>query len=86
MLGVMAAQKQADGTGGWALPLGPKKRVHMGDIRCQGYRGDARVLRGPHHLGAESRDAISLADKVAGRQPTKFAAWARANFAVPAAA
>ena len=31
--------------------------------------------------------AISdLANRVAGRQPTKFAAWARANFPIPAAA
>jgi uncharacterized protein YbjT (DUF2867 family) len=38
------------------------------------------------YLGADSRDAIALANRVAGRQPTKFAAWARANFALPAAA
>ena len=38
------------------------------------------------YLGADSRDAITLANKVAGRQPTKFAAWARANFAIAAAA
>jgi uncharacterized protein YbjT (DUF2867 family) len=38
------------------------------------------------YLGADSRDAIALANKVAGREPTKFAAWARANFAIPAAA
>jgi hypothetical protein len=38
------------------------------------------------YLGADLRDAITLANKVAGRQPTKFAAWARANFAIPAAA
>ncbi len=38
------------------------------------------------YLGAESRDAIALANKVAGRQPTKFAAWSRANIAVPQAA
>ncbi len=38
------------------------------------------------YLGADSRDAIALANKVAGRQPTKFAAWARANFTTPAAA
>jgi uncharacterized protein YbjT (DUF2867 family) len=38
------------------------------------------------YLGADSRDAISLANKVAGRQPTKFAAWARENFAIAAAA
>jgi len=38
------------------------------------------------YLGADSRDAITLANRVAGRQPTKFAAWARANFAIPAPA
>jgi uncharacterized protein YbjT (DUF2867 family) len=38
------------------------------------------------YLGSDSRDAIALANKVAGRQPTKFAAWARANFPIPAAA
>jgi uncharacterized protein YbjT (DUF2867 family) len=38
------------------------------------------------YLGADSRDAIALANKVADRQPTKFAAWAQANFAIPAAA
>ena len=38
------------------------------------------------YLGSDSRDAIALANKVAGHQPTKFAAWAKANFAIPAAA
>jgi uncharacterized protein YbjT (DUF2867 family) len=38
------------------------------------------------YLGGDSRDAIALANQVAGRQPTKFAAWARANVAIPAAA
>ncbi|MBU6478565.1 MAG: NmrA/HSCARG family protein [Xanthomonadaceae bacterium] len=38
------------------------------------------------YLGSDSRDAIALANKIAGRQPTKFAAWAKANFALPAAA
>jgi len=38
------------------------------------------------YLGADSRHAITLANRVAGRQPAKFAAWARANFAIPAAA
>jgi len=38
------------------------------------------------YLGSDSRDAIALANKVAGRQPTKFSAWARANFTIPAAA
>jgi uncharacterized protein YbjT (DUF2867 family) len=34
VLGVMAPQKQSDGTLGWALPIDPKVRgIHMGDIR-----------------------------------------------------
>ena len=37
------------------------------------------------YLGSDSRDAIALANKIAGQQPTKFAAWAKANFAIPAA-
>src|SRR5881392_1900064 len=32
-VGMMAPQKQADGTTGWALPIDPKVRgIHMGDI------------------------------------------------------
>jgi len=38
------------------------------------------------YLGSESHHAIALANKVAGRQPTKFAEWAKAKFAIPAAA
>jgi uncharacterized protein YbjT (DUF2867 family) len=38
------------------------------------------------YLGADSRDAIALANKISGRQPTKFAVWSRTNFAIPAAA
>lgn len=148
LLGVMAPQKQADGTVGWALPLDPEKRViHMGDITELGQVvvgafaqpefaghgehlplvGDfmsfneivATLNRQGHkfsfkqvpqdvfagwfpgakevaemlayfeahtYLGSDPRDAIALANKVAGRQPTKFAAWARANFAIQAAA
>ena len=32
------------------------------------------------YLGSDSHDEIALANKIAGRQPTKFATWARANF------
>ncbi len=32
------------------------------------------------YLGTDSRGQIGLANKVVGRQPIKFAAWARANF------
>jgi uncharacterized protein YbjT (DUF2867 family) len=38
------------------------------------------------YLGSDSRDAIALANKVAGYQPTKFAAWAQSKFKVSAAA
>jgi hypothetical protein len=38
------------------------------------------------YLGADSRDAIALANKLAGRQPTKFAAWAQTHFETRAAA
>jgi len=35
------------------------------------------------YLGSDSRDQIALANKIAGRQPTKFSAWARVNFPAP---
>jgi uncharacterized protein YbjT (DUF2867 family) len=38
------------------------------------------------YLGLNSGDAIALANKVAGAQPTNFSAWSRANFAIPEAA
>jgi uncharacterized protein YbjT (DUF2867 family) len=147
LIGLMAPQKQADGTVGWALPLDPERRViHMGDITELGRlvagafaqpelagRGEHLALVGdflsfneiittlnqqgnplsfkqvprevfagwfPHadgiatmlayfeahtYLGSDSRGAITLANQVAGQQPTKFAAWAKANFAIPAA-
>ena len=37
------------------------------------------------YLGTDYRNAIALANKVAGQQPTSFAAWAEANFEIPAA-
>jgi uncharacterized protein YbjT (DUF2867 family) len=148
LLGVMAPQKQADGTAGWALPLDPERRViHMGDITelgrivvgafahpelaghgehlplvgdflsfneiiatldrqgsklsfrrvprevfagwFPGAEGVAAMLayfEAHTYLGSESHDAIALANRVAGQQPTKFAVWARTNFAAPAAA
>jgi len=36
------------------------------------------------YLGSPSHDRIALANKVAGRQPSKFPAWARVNFPVRA--
>ena len=141
---LLAPQKQADGTMGWALPLDPEQRViHMGDITELGHivvgafaqpqlagNGEHLPLVGDFlsfnevvvtlnrlghkfsfkqvpqelfagwfpgakevaemlayfeahtYLGADSRDAITLANRIAGREPTKFAAWARANFAI----
>jgi uncharacterized protein YbjT (DUF2867 family) len=35
------------------------------------------------YLGSDSRDQIALANKIAGRQPAKFSAWAQANFSAP---
>ena len=32
------------------------------------------------YLGSDSRDQIALANKVAGRQATKFSAWSKVNF------
>src|SRR3984957_14546183 len=37
------------------------------------------------YLGADLREAIALANRVAGQHPTKFAAWARTQFTIPAA-
>jgi uncharacterized protein YbjT (DUF2867 family) len=34
------------------------------------------------YLGSDSHDRIALANKIAGRQPTKFSTWARANVPV----
>jgi uncharacterized protein YbjT (DUF2867 family) len=38
------------------------------------------------YLGSDSHDQIVLANEIAGRQPTKFSAWARANFPARATA
>jgi len=38
------------------------------------------------YLGSDSRDAIALANRVAGLRPTKFATWAKSNFTTVAAA
>jgi uncharacterized protein YbjT (DUF2867 family) len=35
------------------------------------------------YLGSASHDQIALANKIADRQPTKFSAWAQANFPAP---
>jgi uncharacterized protein YbjT (DUF2867 family) len=35
------------------------------------------------YLGSDSYDQIALANKIAGRQPTRFSAWAQVNFPAP---
>src|ERR1700739_707697 len=35
------------------------------------------------YLGSDSYDQIAFANKIAGRQPTKFSAWAQVNFPAP---
>jgi uncharacterized protein YbjT (DUF2867 family) len=144
LVGVLAPQKQADGSLGWALPLDPTMRViHMGDITELGNivagafahpdeAGNGEYLplvgdfmsfneivttlnRQVHnlsykqvpkesfagsfpgateiaetfsyweahtYLGADSSERIALANKIAGRQPTKFSTWARLNVPV----
>jgi len=148
LVGVMAPQKQSDGTSGWALPIDPAVRaIHMGDItelgnivagafahpdqagngqylplvgdfmslneivetlNRQGHQlsfkqvprdafatffpGAAEIatmlayFQAHTYLGSDSRDRIALANKVAGRQPTKFSTWARVNIPIHASA
>jgi len=38
------------------------------------------------YLGSDSRDRVALANKIAGRQPTKLSAWAQVNFPAPQSA
>src|SRR6266513_4693292 len=145
LIGVLAPQKQTDGSVGWALSLDPDVRcIHMGDItelgnivagafahpdqagigEClplvgdfmsfyeivdtlnrQGHKfsykqiskevfaplfpGGAEVAamfsywQAHTYLGSDSSDRIALANKIAGRQPTKFSAWTRVNFQAP---
>ncbi|HEY0366064.1 MAG TPA: NmrA/HSCARG family protein [Pyrinomonadaceae bacterium] len=142
LTGMMAPQKQADGSMGWALPLDPTRRViHMGDINELGNMvagafahpdeaGNGEYLplvgdfmsfneivetlnRQGHnfsykqvskesfagsfpgateiaemfsyweahtYLGSDSSDVIALANKVAGREPTRFSTWAEEHF------
>ena len=145
LIGVLAPQKQTDGSVGWALPLDPTVRsIHMGDITEFGHivagafahpdqagHGEYLPLVGDFmsfneiidtlnrqghnfsfnqvpkevfaglfpgaaeiaemfsyfqahtYLGSDSRDQVALANKIAGRQPTKFSAWTRVNFQAP---
>ena len=39
-------------------------------------------FQGHTYLGSDSTDRIALANKIAGRQPTKFSTWARVNVPV----
>jgi uncharacterized protein YbjT (DUF2867 family) len=145
LIGVLAPQKQTDGSAGWTLPLDPTVRsIHMGNISELGdivagafarpdqaghgeylplvgdfmsfneiidalnrqghnfsytqvpkevfgglFPGAAEIaemfdyFQTHTYLGSDSRDEIALANKVAGRQPTKLSAWARLNFPDP---
>jgi hypothetical protein len=148
LIGLMAPQKQEDGTLGWALPVDPTVRgIHMGDIteigsivagafarpdqagngeylplvgdfmsfneivdtlNRQGHEFSFKRVPGEvfatffpgapeiaatfawfeahTYLGADSRERIALANRIAGRQPTGFATWARVNLPVHASA
>ena len=145
LIGVLAPQKQADGSVGWALPLDPTVRsIHMGDITELGdivagafahpdqagpgeylplvgdfmsfneiidtlnrqghnfsfnqvpkevfaglFAGASEIaemfsyFQAHTYLGSDSHDQIALANKIAGRQATKFSAWAQVNFPAP---
>jgi uncharacterized protein YbjT (DUF2867 family) len=145
LIGVLAPQKQTDGSVGWTLPLDPTVRsIHMGDISELGdivagvftrpdqaghgeylplvgdfmsfneiidtlnrqghnfsytpvpkevfaglFPGAAEIaemfdyFQNHTYLGSDSRDQIALANKIAGRQPAEFSAWARGNFPAP---
>jgi uncharacterized protein YbjT (DUF2867 family) len=41
-----------------------------------------RYFQAHTYLGSNSHDQIALANKIAGRQPTKFSTWARVNMPV----
>ena len=145
LIGVLAPQKQTDGSVGWALPLDPTVRsIHMGNIMELGdivagafahpdqaghgeylplvgdflsfnevvgtlnrqghnfsfnqvpkegfaglFPGAAEIAKmlsyfqAYTYLGSDSRDQIAFANKIAGRRPTKFSAWAQVNFPAP---
>ena len=147
LVGLLAPQKQDDGTLGWALPIDPAVRgIHMGDIRELGpivagafahpdeagngeylplvgdfmsfneiidtlnrqghqlsfkqvpkevfatfFPGAAEVadmlgyFEAHTYLGRNARDEIALANKIAGKQPSKLSTWAQAQFPPKAA-
>jgi hypothetical protein len=41
-----------------------------------------RYFQAHTYLGSDSCDEIALANKISGRQPTRFSTWARVNFPV----
>src|SRR6266446_6243067 len=148
LVGLLAPQKQENGSLGWALPIDPTVRsIHMGDITeigsivagafahpDQGGNGEYLPLVGDFmsfneivdtlnrqghnisykrvpkesfaaafpganeiaemfsyweahtYLGSDSTDRIALANKIAGREPTRFSTWSRVNFPVHARA
>jgi uncharacterized protein YbjT (DUF2867 family) len=62
------------------------KQVPKEDFAAASFPGAAELadnfgyFQAYTYLGSDSRDRIALANKIAGRQPTKFAAWAQVNF------
>ena len=147
LAGILAPQKQEDGSLGWILPLDPTARcIHMGDIRELGaivagafalpdqaghgeylplvgdfmtfneiidtlnrqghqlsfkqvpkevfatfFPGAAEVadmlgyFEAHTYLGKNAQDEIALANKIAGKQPSKLSTWAQAQFPPKAA-
>jgi uncharacterized protein YbjT (DUF2867 family) len=147
LAGILAPQKQEDGSLGWVLPLDPTVRcIHMGDIRELGaivagafalpdqaghgeylplvgdfmsfneiidtlnrqghqlsfkqvprevfatfFPGAAEVadmlgyFEAHTYLGKNAQDEIALANKMAGKQPSKLSTWAQAQFPPKAA-
>ena len=148
LTGALAAQRQEDGTLGWAVPIDPTVRaIHMADIKELGsivagafahpdqagngqylplvgdfmsfgeivetlnsqghafsfkqvptevfanlFPGAAEIaatfayFQAHTYLGSDSRERIAIANKVAGKQPTKFSVWARVNLPIHATA
>jgi hypothetical protein len=66
-------QTGAEGSLRWFLPLGAEIAEMLNYFQAHTY------------LGSDSSDRIALANKIAGRQPTRFSSWARLNIPVTTA-
>ena len=60
-----------------ALSRNPVKHRDLADEVVE-----ADLNRPDTYLGSDSSDRIALANKIAGRQPTRFSTWARLNVPV----